>query len=444
MNEKNSKKNLQRSKAQTDELPPHREDAEWALIACCIEKPDILPTVDLDDLYLTQTREVFERMRDMQAKTLPINSITLPHSFIDDHPLMMAIVEALDTLPSPAGWPYWLDICRSYKIARGIQATRGELTEAAQTMIRDGTGGSIAEISRKLNELNKRESGAKFASELASETLEKLERGYSDPDSLRGLQTGFRDFDDATWGLHPGAMVVIAARPGVGKTAFACNIVEHLAVKNSVPVGVFSLEMTASQWTDRIVAGMSGVSLSRVWKRAVSEQDIQSLGLAAHRIKQAPLAIWDDTSNMQEIYAKALDAIAAHGLKLVVIDYLQRVQWPSNEGRWQQVGNISSSIKSLAMEAKVPVIALAQISRDVEKDGRIPRLSDLRESGSIEQDADVVGFLHPQECDTPDNKPVTLFIAKNRSGESQGKIDLLWRPSITKFFSVERDEWGMP
>ena len=269
---------------------------------------------------------------------------------------------------------------------------------------------------------------------------------------LTGISTGFADFDKMTTGLHEGEMIVIAARPSVGKTSLAMNIAEHVSLELKVPVGVFSLEMTADQLVLRMLCSRSRVNLRNIRDGFLAERDFPKLTGAAGKLAGAPLFI-DDSSALSilQLRAKARRMWQQFGIKLFVIDYLQLLNSTSRraENRQQEIAEISGGIKSLAKELSVPIIVLSQLNRELEKrgPGERPRLSDLRESGAIEQDADLVGLLYREtknkDGDDETNEveqdaiPVKLCIAKQRNGPT-GDVDLTFLKSYTRFESAAK------
>jgi replicative DNA helicase len=266
---------------------------------------------------------------------------------------------------------------------------------------------------------------------------------------LTGLSTGFMDLDKLTTGLHGGEMIVIAARPSVGKTSLAMNIAEHVAVDQRLPVGVFSLEMTAESLVLRMLCSRSRVNLRSLREGFLAERDFPRLTGAAGRLAAAPLFI-EDTSNLSilQLRAKARRMHLQSGVKLFVVDYLQLLHSTARraENRQQEIADISSGIKGLAKELNVPVLVLSQLNREVEKEkNRKPRLSDLRESGAIEQDADLVALLYRATSDDedgvvsaePEAIPVNLLIAKQRNGPT-GEIPLTFLKGYTRFESASK------
>jgi replicative DNA helicase len=288
--------------------------------------------------------------------------------------------------------------------------------------------------------------------ELVNRAISKIEEFHQNQGMLTGVATGFVDFDKMTTGLHGGEMIVVAARPSVGKTSLAMNIAEHVALDLKVPVGVFSLEMTADQLILRMLCSRSRVNLRNIRDGFLAERDFPKLTGAAGKMAGAPLFI-DDSAGLSilQLRAKGRRMWQQYGIKLFVIDYLQLLHSTSRraENRQQEISEISGGIKALAKELNVPIIVLSQLNRELEKrgPGERPRLSDLRESGAIEQDADLVGLLYrdsknkegeedPGESEQ-DAISVKLFIAKQRNGPT-GDVDLTFLKSFTRFESAAK------
>jgi replicative DNA helicase len=288
--------------------------------------------------------------------------------------------------------------------------------------------------------------------ELVHTAINTIEDYHTRQGMLTGLATGFADLDSMTSGLHAGEMIVIAARPSMGKTSLAMNIAEHVAVDLKVPVGVFSLEMTAEALVLRMLCSRARVNLKDVRSGFMTERDFVPLTSAAGELTSAPLFI-DDSSGLSilQLRAKARRLAQQHGIKLFVVDYLQQMHSTSRkvDNRQQEIADISNGIKALAKELRVPIIALSQLNRDFERDkSRKPNLADLRESGAIEQDADFVGFLYKVDPDDPTRRkddiedeetgmmpdvlPINLLVAKQRNGPT-GDVPLTFLRSITRF-----------
>jgi replicative DNA helicase len=286
--------------------------------------------------------------------------------------------------------------------------------------------------------------------ELVKSAINTIEDYHQRQGALTGLSTGFTDLDKLTTGLHPGEMIVIAARPSVGKTSLAMNIAESVAIDQKLPVGVFSLEMSAASLVLRMLCSRSRVNMRNIRDGFLAERDFPKLTGAAGKLANAPLFI-DDSSGLSilQCRAKARRMWQQYGIKLFVIDYLQLLHSTAKraENRQQEIADISNGIKALAKELSVPVIVLSQLNREVEKEkGRPPRLSDLRESGSIEQDADLVGLLYrPAQNEDEDTSnepsdaiPVNLLIAKQRNGPANEDVRLTFLKTYTRFESAAK------
>jgi replicative DNA helicase len=282
--------------------------------------------------------------------------------------------------------------------------------------------------------------------DLVNRAIGTIENYFSRKGVLNGIPTGFADLDRMTDGLHHSEMIVIAARPSMGKTSLAMNMVENMVLESKIPVGVFSLEMSAESLILRMMCSIARVNMRSIREGFMSEADFPKILNAAGRLAGAPLFI-DDTAGLSilQLRARARRMSQQHGVKFFVIDYLQLLHSTarrSQENRQQEIADISSGIKGLAKELRVPVLVLSQLNRELEKDkSRKPRLSDLRESGAIEQDADVVGLLYkPSSGDEEDGAPpeeadgvpVNLLIAKQRNGPT-GDVNLTFLKSYTRF-----------
>jgi len=302
----------------------------------------------------------------------------------------------------------------------------------------------------RMNE-SRAQGGATPIKKLVSDAIHTVENFFNRKGELSGVGTGFADLDKMTDGLHGGEMIVIAARPSMGKTSLAMNIVEHAVLVKKLPVGVFSLEMTAEALVLRMLCSIAKVNLRSIREGFMSESDFPKLRMATDRLAVAPLFI-DDSPGLSilQLRARARRLAQQFGVKLFVVDYLQLLHSTarrSQENRQQEIADISSGIKALAKELKVPVLVLSQLNRELERDkSRKPRLSDLRESGAIEQDADLVGLLYkPSSGDDdesgaveePDGIPVNLLIAKQRNGPT-GDVNLTFLKPYTRFESAAK------
>ncbi len=367
-----------------------------------------------------------------------------------------AFVTSLFTfVPTAANVGYYLEIVRDKYILREIISA---CTEGARRSYeeQDQVDNLLDEVEQKIYAVGEdRFKGQSLTmKDQVMEAIEAIEKLWENKGSLTGLATGFIELDKMTSGLHPAEMIVIAARPSMGKTALAMNIVEHVAVHEKRPVAVFSLEMSSQQLVQRMLCSRARVNLKRARDGFLAESDFEKLTTAAAKLAESEIYI-DDTAGLTilELRAKARRLSAQHKIELIVIDYLQLLRSTSRRGqenRQIEISEISAGIKGLAKELKIPIIVAAQLNRNPENrtgdsKGR-PRLADLRESGSIEQDADLVALLVRQEyyADTEEEKDETegkaeLIIAKQRNGPT-GDVPLTFRKEFTRFEDRAREE----
>lgn len=357
-------------------------------------------------------------------------------------------------VPTAANIGYYLEIVRDKYILRQII---GACTESVRRSFedQDQVDNLLDEVEQKIFAVGEHRFKGKMASmkDQVMEAIEAIEKLYERKGGITGVATGFTEFDKMTSGLHPAEMIVIAARPSMGKTAFAMNIAEHVAIVEKKPVAVFSLEMSSQQLVQRLLCSRARVNLKNVRDGFLGERDFPNLTSAASKLAEAKMFI-DDTAGLSilELRAKARRMKAQNDIQLVVVDYLQLLRSTSRRGqdnRQIEISEISSGLKGLAKELNIPVIVVAQLNRNPENrtgdsKGR-PRLSDLRESGSIEQDADLVGLLVREEyyADTEEEKEASvgkadLIIAKQRNGPT-GDVPLTFRKEFTRFEDRARE-----
>ncbi|MCL4366482.1 replicative DNA helicase, partial [Patescibacteria group bacterium] len=270
-----------------------------------------------------------------------------------------------------------------------------------------------------------------------TESFDRLDELQKTSGKLRGVPSGFRDLDSKLAGMQDSNLIILASRPGQGKTSMALNIAQYVAVSAGLPVGIFSLEMSQEELVDRLLIGQADIEAWKLKTGRLDEKDFDKLSLAMGELAEAPIFI-DDTPgiSISEMRTKARRLQVEHGLRLLIVDYLQLVHGRNLENRVQEVSEISQNLKNLARELKIPVLAISQLSRAVEQRGtRRPQLADLRESGAIEQDADVVMFIWRENAEQPEQ--VKLDIQKHRNGPV-GEIDLIFRADRTKFYGMEK------
>ena len=454
-----------------DRVPPNSVDAEKGVLGCVLLSPregvgacfERFARGD-DFFYDPRHQIVFTNIVEMCDAQMGVDLVTLVARLQDKGVLETVggygfLATLMDGVPSAANLSYYLEIVREKYLLRKLIATCTRLTgEAYEETSAIGAFLDRAEAEVLAVNHERKAESAKSINELVGKAVTRIEFFFHNRGQLSGLQTGFPDLDQKTNGLQPGEMIVIAARPSMGKTSLAMNIAEHVAVHLREPVGVFSLEMTAEALVMRLLCSLARVNHHSIREGSMQEKDLARILYATGSLASAPLYI-DDTAGLSilQVRARARRMKERHGIKLFVVDYLQLLQSSSRRGepnRAQEIAEISSGVKGLAKELEVPVIVLSQLNRDLERDKtRKPRLSDLRESGAIEQDADVVGLLYkanPKDPREPaggdddddaaanaDVVPVNLLIAKQRNGPT-GDVCLTFLKSFTRFESAAK------
>src|SRR5688572_15660868 len=397
--------------AKIDRLPPHSVEAEQGVLGSIFLLPNECMAEAIEKLktgsevfYDLRHRTIYEVLVEMYDRKEPIDSITVSQRLKDRQQLEAvgggAFLSSLpDGVPSAANIGFYLNVIREkYILRRMIQTCTGVVSR-----VYDHEGevdGLLDEVERDILKISEeRIEGVSMAiKDLVHRAINTIEDYHQRQGMLTGIGTGFVDFDKMTSGLHGGEMIVIAARPSMGKTSLVMNVVEHVVLEEKLPVGVFSLEMTADSLVLRMLCSRARVNMRNIRDGFLAERDFPKLTGAAGKLANAPLYI-DDTAGLSilQLRAKARRMAQQYGIKLFVIDYLQLLHSTARraENRQQEIADISNGIKALAKELKVPVIVLSQLNRELEKDkNRKPRLSDLRESGAIEQDADLVALLY--------------------------------------------------
>jgi replicative DNA helicase len=444
-----------------DRLPPHSPEAEQGVLGCALLAPNECMGECIEKFknggevfYDLRHQTIFSALAEMYDARIAIDVITLQQRLKDKQLLEqvggIAYLSSLpDVVPSAANLSYYLEIVKEKYLLRRMIHTCTEVVSKVYDF--EGEVDALMdEVERdvlRISEARVQENSSNIK-DLVKRAINQIEDFHQRQGMLTGVGTGFTDLDKMTSGFHPGEMIVIAARPSMGKTSLAMNIAEHVAVEQKLPVGVFSLEMTSESLVLRMLCSRSRVNLRNVRDGFLAERDFPKLTGAAGKLANAPLFI-DDSSGLSilQLRAKARRMSQQYGIKLFVIDYLQLLHSTAKraENRQQEIADISSGVKSLAKELGVPVIVLSQLNRELEKDkNRKPRMSDLRESGSIEQDADLVGLLYkPSGGDDEDSAggnaaeeqdavPVNLLIAKQRNGPT-GDVHLTFLKSFTRF-----------
>lgn len=445
-----------------DRIPPHSIDAEQGVLGCILLSPPENMGLCIEKLkrgaevfYDLRHQSLYQHLAEMFDAKMAIDVITLAQRLKDRNQLNevggLSYLSSLSgAVPSAANLTYYIDIVlEKHLLRRLLHACTNVVTRVYEEQ--GEVDKLLDEVERDILRISEEhvDVGTKQIKELVLNAIQQIEDYHERKGGLTGLATGFPDFDRMTSGLQGGEMIVIAARPSMGKTSLAMNIAEHVALDQGIPVGVFSLEMTAESLVMRMMCSRAQVNLRNIREGFMAERDFPRLTTVATKLASSPLFI-DDTAGMSilQLRARARRLWQQYHIKLFVIDYLQLLNSTSRraENRQQEIADISNGIKALAKELKVPVIVLSQLNRELEKDkSRKPRLSDLRESGAIEQDADLVGLLYKPSGDDDeaspgtehDGVPVNLLIAKQRNGPT-GDVNLTFLKSYTRFESVAK------
>ena len=440
-----------------DRLPPQAPEAEMGLLGSMIHDAQVVGDVmqiipDATDFYVQSHSAIYEALVDLYDKHQQVDIVQLYQRLTDQDLLEKVggtdyLIELVESVPSHAGAEYWARIVRDKAVLRKLIEVSGRVLHEAYTSITPSHEQVEAAEQEIFNLAEKR--GGEDAAELKvllQELYAHLEA--HEGRQVSGLETGFFDLDEKTSGLQNGEVVIVAGRPSMGKTALAVNIAEHVAVNRKQPTVIFSLEMSKQQLAQRILCSRSGIDSHKLRQNLLSAEDFAELAATVGELSEAPLYVDDSPGlSITALRAKSRRMAARHGIRLIVVDYLQLMSAPG-EARQQEVSNISRGIKALARELNTPVICLSQLNRSPEnREGHRPRMSDLRESGSIEQDADVVAMLHREEyyhsdrdwaAANPDKVGVAeLIIAKQRNGPT-GTIELQFDQRTTRFNNATR------
>src|SRR4026209_207778 len=441
--------------------PPHSVEAEQGVLGSMLLSPrqaigECVEKINEQYFYVPAHQTIYTILVDLWNVGQANDLITFTQVLRDRNLLESvggaAFVTSLFTfVPTAANIEYYLEIVRDKYILR-------EITSAATESVRRAYE-EQDEVNNLLDEVEQRIFAVgedRFKGQLLSmkdqvmEAIEAIEKLYERKGGITGISSGFIEFDRMTSGLHPSEMIVIAARPSMGKTALAMNIAEHVAINGKLPVAVFSLEMSSQQLVQRLLCSRARVNLQKVREGFLAERDFPSLTAAASKLAEAEIYI-DDSAGLSilELRAKARRLRAQHDVQLLIVDYLQLLRSTSRraqDNRQLEISEISSGLKALAKDLKIPVIVVAQLNRQPEqRTGGKPRLSDLRESGSIEQDADLVGLLVRPEIYEEDDEAraekageAELIIAKQRNGPV-GEIPLTFLKEFTRFETRARN-----
>ncbi len=430
-------------------VPPHDDEAEQAVIGSMMtDKDAVISAIEVlkpEDFYREDNKTIYTAIMNLYAKAEPIDIITLKDELTSLGKLepvggLEYLATLPDKVPTTANVEKYIKIVEEKSILRSLIKTANELIQIGYDqneeveILMDSAEKKIFDLMQK-----KSQKGYSSIRDILVDSFTELEQLYNQKQHITGVASGFIDLDNKTAGFHNSDLVLIAARPAMGKTAFALNIASYAAVSANTPVVVFSLEMSKEQCANRILCSQAMVDSEKVAKGDISDEDWSKLAIASGELSESAGIFIDDSAgiNIAEIRAKCRKLKLEKNIGLVVIDYLQLIQGSGNaKSREQEIAEISRSLKILAKEINVPVLALSQLSRAPEaRPDHRPMLQDLRESGSIEQDADIVMFLYRDDYYNPETEAKNIaevIIAKHRAGPT-GTVELLWMPSYTKF-----------
>ena len=436
-------------------IPPNDIEAEQAVIGSMLTDRDAvsaaIEVLKEDDFYREDNKAIYAAILNLYNQSQPIDIITLKSELssigkLDSVGGLEYIASLPEKVPTTANVEQYIKIVEEKAVLRNLIKTANELitlgydpTQEVETII-DSAEKKIFEVMQKRNQ-----KGYTPIKDILVDTFTQLEQLYNQKQHITGVPTGFADLDYKTAGLHNSDLILVAARPAMGKSAFALNIATNAAVRGNVPVAIFSLEMSKEQMVNRILCSEAMVDSNKVRTGTIDDDEWTKLACASGQLSEAQIFV-DDTPgiSIMEIRAKCRKLKLEKNIGLVVIDYLQLVQGSGkrNASREQEISEISRSLKILAKEINVPVIALSQLSRAPEQrpDHR-PMLADLRESGAIEQDADIVMFLYRDDYYNQDSEKKNIaevIIAKHRAG-STGTVELAWLGNYTKFANLAKD-----
>ncbi len=416
-------------------LPPHSLEAEQAVLGGLMLDDrawdEVAGRVTEEDFYREDHRLIFRALAALGEDAQPRDVVTLSEWLRGHDQLEMAggfsyIGTLANDTPSAANINAYADIVRSHSVLRQLIRAGTDISELGFQAQGRGTAELLDEAERMVfriaEQVGRGKAGFVPIKSLLRNAVDRIDTLFHSDDGLSGLATGLRDFDDRTNGLQPGDLIIVAGRPSMGKTSLAMNIVEHVAVAQKVPAAVFSMEMPGVQLALRMLSSLGRVDQTRIRTGRLQDEDWHRVTSAVAIMSEASLFI-DDTPALSpiEVRARARRLKREHGLGLIVVDYLQLMQMPGmRENRTAEISEISRSLKALAKELDVPVIALSQLNRNLEqRPNKRPVMSDLRESGGIEQDADVIAFIYRDEVyheDSQDKGVAEIIIAKQRNG----------------------------
>ncbi len=436
---------------------PQNFEAEQSVLGSILLQPTALISaiefIQANDFYRKAHQLIFQAMIDLNERNEEIDVITVADRLesskqLEDVGGTPYLAELSSVVPTAANVEYYAKIVEERALLRRlIQASTEIISETYEES--DDVSNILDMAEQKILKVSERKNRSGFVqiSDVLRDSMEEIDHLYKNNEEITGLSSGYRALDLMTAGLHQDELIILAARPGVGKTAFALNVAQNIGTSTSENVAIFSLEMGATQLVNRMLCAEGTINANNLRTGQLSEEEFEKLFVAMGSLSNANIFI-DDTPGIRvsEIRAKSRRLMQEKGgIGLIIIDYLQLIEGSGRESRQQEVSEISRQLKKLAMELSVPVIAISQLSRSVEqRQDKRPILSDLRESGSLEQDADIVAFLYREdyyrdedgeESEDDDDNVVEVLIEKNRSG-ARGTVKLLFIKEYNKFSSL--------
>ncbi len=434
-------------------LPPQNIEAEQSILGGVLIDNDALNTVieflKDGDFYREAHQKIFKSMIALSEKNEPLDLITLTNELkkkkeLEDIGGASYLAGLVESVPTAANIAYYAKIVKEKSILRKLISTATEIVTQSYQEGKD-LEDFLDEAEQAIFRISENQVRPAFypIKEIVKESFKVIERLYEKKELITGVPSGFKDLDRKTAGFQNADLIIVAGRPSMGKTALCLNIAQHAAITTKIPTAIFSLEMSKEQLAIRMLCSEARVDSARLRSGFLSESDWPKLTMAAGALSDAPIFIDDSAAiSVLELRAKARRLKADRGLGLVIVDYLQLMRGRSGvERREQEISEISRSLKALAKELNIPVIAISQLSRKAEdRPGRRPQLSDLRESGAIEQDADVIIFIYRDEVYNPDSDQrgtAEVIIGKQRNGPT-GKADLSFISEFTTFKDLFR------
>lgn len=445
--------------SQIEQLPPNNIEAEQAVLgSLLIDRDAVLKIADVvttEDFYSDKHRLIYECMLDVFSQHEPIDILNVSNRLKERNALdtiggRSYLITLTNTVPSASNVISYANIVQRKSTLRRLIKAGHDILQKAYDDSTDDVSAQLDASEQALFSVSQKHLRQNFVpiSNILTDAFDRIDEIHKEAGKLRGVPTGYRHLDRKLGGLQKSDLVILAARPSMGKTSLALDIARHVAVIERIPVGIFSLEMSKDQLVDRLLCAQAGVDLWKMRTGKLSDapghDDFPRIGQAMGVLSEAPLYIDDSPmTNVMEIRTKARRLQMEHGLGLIVLDYLQLMEGRGgrSDNRVQEIAEISRALKGLARELNIPVLALSQLSRAVEAQNvPIPKLAHLRESGSIEQDADVVMFIYREEYYKPETERkniADIIIAKHRNGPT-GKVELYFDQEKASFHTLEK------